>query len=74
MFENNNYQAPSQQDLNDWANAYGINDHPVVADPNGDNMPYVVEGYPTYPVIDDDMTIANPDLWPFNCSAVGALL
>lgn len=49
-------------------------DHPVVADPGGDNMPFVVEGYPTYPVLDRDMTIANPDLWPFNCSAVGALL
>ncbi len=73
MFENDASAPPSQQDLIDWADDYGI-EHPVVGDPDGANMPFVVEGYPTYPVIDVDMTIANPDLFPFDCAAVGAMI
>ena len=35
---------------------------------------FVVTGYPTYVIIDREMTIVNPDLWPFNEGVIEDLL
>ena len=34
-------------------------------------MPFITQGYPTYPVINPDMVIINVDLYPFNPNALG---
>ncbi len=73
MTENNGGGAPSQQDLNSWANQHGLT-HPILADPSGSQLPYVVIGYPTYVVIDQTMTIVNADLWPFDANYITSLL
>ena len=65
--------APSQSVVANWASSYNIV-HPVLADPNGETMPYVTLGYPTYVVIKQDMTIYNADLWPFNAAEIGGLI
>ena len=65
--------GPLNQDrVASWATSYGI-EHPVLADPNAETGPYVTLGYPTYVIINKDMTIYNADMWPFNANEVGSL-
>jgi len=73
MLEDNSGAQPDEDDLNSWADAYGI-DHPMLADGQGANAAYIVSGYPTYVLIDRDMTIVTDDLWPFEASTVRALV
>ncbi|GEM_PF-3656739 len=57
--------APTSQKAASWADGHGLT-HPVTADAFGANNPFVVSGYPTYVVIDREMTIRNSDMWPWN--------
>lgn len=61
--------SPSQAAAIRWAERYGI-EHPVLADAQGVTNPFVTQGYPTYPVINPEMTIINVDLYPFNPSTM----
>ena len=65
-----NSGTPSAGSVGGWADRYGIN-HPVLADAGGDTMPFITQGYPTYPVINPDMIIINADLYPFNPNTLG---
>lgn len=56
--------TPDLSDLEGWTSSFGV-EHPVLADMDGVNAPYVV-GYPTFVVIGRDMTILNEDMWPFD--------
>jgi thiol-disulfide isomerase/thioredoxin len=73
MEENTQGRAPGADDIQDWADSYGLT-HPVLADEGYSQGSYVVAGYPTLVVIDRDMTIAHEDLWPFSATAIEALL
>ena len=73
MLENSSGGQPSEADLNSWTDTFGI-DHPMVSDGQGANAGYVVSGYPTYVLINRDMTIENADLWPFEASTVRELV
>ena len=63
---------PSSQKALQWADGHGLT-HPVSADPMGQAAPFVVSGYPTYVVLDRDMTIVNADMWPWNDFTVTSL-
>lgn len=69
MLDSNSGPA-DQTSAQRWADRYDIV-HPVLADSNGVTGAFVTQGYPTYPVINPDMTIINEDLWPFNASTLG---
>jgi hypothetical protein len=56
-----------------WADRFGL-DHPVLGDPSGQVAPFVRTGYPTYVVIGRNMTIQQPDMWPWSPSFVLSLL
>lgn len=72
--DNSGQRIPSTETLMGWADRYGL-EHPVTSDTSGrDANSYVITGYPTYVLIDREMTIANPDMWPFSDSAVEQLL
>ena len=60
---------PDGEDLNAWVDAYSLT-HPVLADPEMTQGEFVVTGYPTYVVIDQEMNIVNDDLWPFDLEYV----
>ena len=73
IMHESNTGAPAEGDLQDWASAYGIT-FPIVADPFGAETGAMINGgFPTYPVIDRDMTIVEKDLFPFNCGALGGI-
>ena len=63
MTENNSGQEASASDLANWADDYGLT-HPMAN--SSAQVAFVVSGYPTYVVIDREMTITNADLWPFD--------
>jgi len=73
MQENNSANPPSQGDVEAWGNAYGLT-HPILSDSAQENLPYIVTGFPTYIVIDQEMNIVNDDLWPFDQDYVLNLL
>jgi thiol-disulfide isomerase/thioredoxin len=73
MQENTGGGNPTEADLNDWASSYGLN-HPLLADTTKSQGKFVVTGYPTYVVIDQEMNIVNDDLWPFDGDYVLDLL
>jgi len=64
---------PDNDDLNVWVDVYSLT-HPVLADPTMTQNQFVVTGYPTYVVIDQEMNIENDDLWPFDGDYVMDLL
>ncbi|MGC6516127.1 MAG: TlpA family protein disulfide reductase [Myxococcota bacterium] len=63
MQERTNGGAPNASSAAGWASAHGLT-HPVVADPQKVNGPYVTLGYPTYPLLAPDMTVLIEDVWP----------
>ncbi len=71
MLDANGGQPSSAKAL-DWADGHGLT-HPVTADAMGANSSYVRSGYPTYVVLDRDMTIVNADMWPWNDATVTSL-
>ena len=72
--DNSGNSIPDTSVLANWADSYGL-EHPVCSDSSGNQIgQFVVLGYPTYVLIDRDMTIDNPDMWPFSESAVEDLL
>ena len=73
MVENSAAQAPEQDNAVQWAEDFELT-HPVLADNDQFNMDYIVTGFPTYVVIDRDMTIVTDDLWPFDPDFVLDLL
>jgi hypothetical protein len=72
MVDNNNGSPPDTSDAKDWADTFGVT-HPVIADDTREQMNYVLTGYPTYVIIDREMTIQEDDLWPFSESYVVSL-
>jgi peroxiredoxin len=58
--------------VTEWVTDFSLT-HPVVADPDKSQGAYIVTGYPTYVVIDRDMSIITDDLWPFDSEWVLAL-
>jgi cytochrome c-type biogenesis protein len=73
MQENNAGNTPTSSDLEEWFTDFGLT-HPVVADTSKSQGAFIVSGYPTYVVIDQEMNIVDDDLWPFDPDAVLALL
>ena len=65
--------TPTPADVESWNQTYGV-EHPMLADPSMSQISYIVTGYPTYVVIDRDMTIATADLWPFDTSYIIGML
>ncbi len=57
------FGPPNTSDLNTWGDPFGLT-HPILDDGGRETDPYVRIGYPTYVLIDRDMTIIDPDLWP----------
>ena len=65
---------PDTATLDNWASGLGLT-HPVTSDASGNQVGrFVLTGFPTYVVIDREMTIVNPDLWPFSESVIEDLL
>jgi hypothetical protein len=65
---------PDTSTLMNWADTSGL-EHPVCSYASGSEVGrFVITGYPTYVLIDREMTIDNADLWPFSESAVEDLL
>ena len=69
MTQDNIGGVPSPSSITDWVSRFGLT-HPLVADTTGDQETYIVTGFPTYIVIDRDMTIVSEDLWPFTTSGI----
>jgi len=72
MLENNEGDYPTAEDCGEWADAYGAT-HPIVADPADTFVDMLNGGYPTLPVLDRDMTIVNPDNFPFDAALLSDL-
>ena len=70
---NSGAPATLQEDAARWGETHSLT-HPIVADGANSNGQYVVTGYPTYVVIDQEMNIVNDDLWPFEIDYVLNLL
>lgn len=67
-------RIPPTETLMSWVEAYDIT-HPVTNDTSGsDAAAYVSVGYPTYVLIDRDMTIVSPDMYPVDENLLRALL
>ena len=60
---------PSLSELEDWVSQYS-SDYPILSDINGEAMGFVTVGFPTYVVLDRDMTVIYEDLFPFDGSTV----
>ncbi|MFT5681655.1 MAG: hypothetical protein ACI8RZ_002561 [Myxococcota bacterium] len=72
--DNEGNQIPDTDTLMEWVD-YSTLTHPVCSDASGNQVSnFVVSGYPTYVIIDREMTIVNPDLWPFDESVIEGLL
>lgn len=63
IMENQEGEAPSVEDLSEWAATYGT-DHPVVAGP-AHLAAFITIGFPTNPILGADMTVVNEDNYPF---------
>lgn len=66
-------QPPTSADAEAWADTFGLT-HPVLADPTSSQEDYVTEGFPTYVVLNREMTIVESNLWPFDTDYVQDLL
>ena len=66
-----NSGAPGQSTVANWAANYSVV-HPVLADPSGETIPYVLLGYPTYVVIDRNMVIVEEDMWPYSTGTISS--
>lgn len=64
-----NSGVPSVSELEAWESQYST-DYPIVSDINSAAVGFVTVGYPTYVVLDRDMTILYEDLYPFQGSTV----
>ena len=64
--------APDVDAVAGWADGLGLT-HPVLADTKRELSDYVVYGFPTYVVIDREMTIVHPDMWPWSDAAITEL-
>ena len=73
MVEDNNFYPPEPTAVADWASRYNLT-HPVLADETGDQLAYIRVGYPTVVIIDRDMTIIEPDFWPFDPGWIASLV
>lgn len=73
MQENTSGSPPATSDVVTWGDTFDLS-HPLLADADQDNLPFIVTGYPTYVVIDRTMEIVNDDLWPFDQDYVLDLL
>ncbi len=72
--DNAGNQIPETDTLMDWVDDAALT-HPVCSDASGNQVSnFIVSGYPTYVIIDREMTIVNPDLWPFDESVIEDLL
>ena len=60
---------PSLSELEDWVAQFG-SEYPILSDINGDAADFVVGGFPTYVVLDRDMTVLEENLYPFRVSTV----
>jgi hypothetical protein len=67
-----NSGTPGLSEIQGWTDSLGLT-HPVLADEGGDTVSYVTTGFPTFVVIDREMTIVNADMWPWSNSTVTAL-
>ena len=73
MQENGVGDPPTADDLNSWVNDFSLK-HPVLGDVDKTQNPYAGTGYPTYVVLDRELTIVNSDLWPFDSDYVLGLV
>ena len=73
MQENSAGAAPAPTNATQWADEFSLT-HPVVADEQQFNIDYIVTGFPTYIVIDQQMNVVNDDLWPFDPDYVAGIL
>jgi hypothetical protein len=73
MQENISGAAPQGSDLDTWVEDFSL-EHPVLADVDKTQNPYAGTGYPTYVVLDRELSIVNTDLWPFDPDYVLGLL
>ena len=64
--------SPTQSQVSSWANRYNL-DHPVLADQSRDLYNYA-RSYPTYVLIDRDMTVKNADMYPLSEFSINQLL
>ena len=64
-----NSGIPSVSELESWVSQYGT-DYPLVSDTNGEAGTFVTVGFPTYVVLDRDMTVLYEDLFPFDGATV----
>ncbi|MBT3223362.1 MAG: TlpA family protein disulfide reductase [Proteobacteria bacterium] len=65
--------AANVQAAKNWTDTYGLT-HPVLADPSYTQDDYAVLGYPTVVVIDREMKVVEPDLWPVSFSKIESYL
>ena len=81
MAENSNYQTPSQSDLMDWANTYGIT-HPVVSDSGfNEAVQYLwanpqftgTIGLPNMQLLSSGMVVEFSNSWPSESDIVSFL-
>jgi hypothetical protein len=68
-----NSDPPSQSAVAQWASQYSVN-HPVLADALGSSYSMINGGYPSYVLIDQNMTIHIEDLYPFNPNTAASLI
>ncbi len=73
MQENDFGDPPTDADLDTWVEEFSL-EHPVLADGDKTQNPYAGTGYPTYVVLDRELSIVNSDLWPFEADYVLDLL
>jgi len=66
-----NVEPPDVDECASWAEQSGLT-HPVLVD-DGSVMGYVTTGFPTYVVIDREMTIQSNDMWPWDDAYVQSL-
>jgi len=68
-----NSDPPNVNDVSGWANQFSVN-HPVLADSTGASYPLITGGYPSYVLVDQNMTIHIKDLYPFNPNTAASLI
>ncbi len=73
MLEDYSGQPPSPEDAEEWAARFGLT-HPVLADDGTGQRDYIQVGYPTFVIIDRDMTIIDPDFWPLDEGYIRSLI
>ncbi len=68
------YSGPANVgELQDYAEEYGLT-HPHLADNDMTQIDYVVTGYPTFVILDQQMNIRSADLWPWDEDFVVSIL